>query len=119
VIMVKVKVRTGIAPFSPMEIDSADTTQPPNGEICIGQITFTSKLPSPAVVSLHLCTNRGGYVPIEAACCRLGSSWSSQYLHVKDALAQALAAIFQKIGKAATHELLYVNKLLGNSICPV
>ncbi len=35
VIVVRVKVSRGIEPFSPMEIDSADTSQPPNGEICM------------------------------------------------------------------------------------
>jgi hypothetical protein len=33
VIVVRVKVSIGIKPFSPMEIDSADTSHPPNGEI--------------------------------------------------------------------------------------
>jgi len=33
VIVVRVKVSREIAPFSPMEIDSADTSQLPNGEI--------------------------------------------------------------------------------------
>jgi hypothetical protein len=35
VIVVRAKVSRGIEPFSPMEIDSADTSQPPNGEICM------------------------------------------------------------------------------------
>jgi hypothetical protein len=46
VIVLRVKVSRGIEPFSPMEIDSADTSQWPNGEIwgaLHGQITFTSK----------------------------------------------------------------------------
>ncbi len=34
-IMVRVKVSRGIVPFSPMGIDSADTNQPSNGEICM------------------------------------------------------------------------------------
>ncbi len=34
-IVIGVKVSRGIEPFSPMEIDSADTSQPPNGEICM------------------------------------------------------------------------------------
>ncbi len=33
VIVVRVKVSRGMEPFSPMGIDSADTSQPPNGEI--------------------------------------------------------------------------------------
>ncbi len=33
--VIRVKVSRGIEPFSPMEIDSADTSQPPNGEICM------------------------------------------------------------------------------------
>ncbi len=33
VIVVRVKVSRGTEPFSPMEIDSADTSQPPNVEI--------------------------------------------------------------------------------------
>jgi hypothetical protein len=33
VIVVRVKVRGGIVPFSLMGIDSTDTSQPPNGEI--------------------------------------------------------------------------------------
>jgi hypothetical protein len=37
VIVVRVKVSRGIEPFSPMEIDSADTSQPPNWEICMDQ----------------------------------------------------------------------------------
>jgi hypothetical protein len=37
VILVKVKVSRGTVPFSPMGIDSADTGQPPNGEICMGK----------------------------------------------------------------------------------
>ncbi len=35
VIVVRVKVSRGIEPFSPMEIDSEDTSLPPNGEICM------------------------------------------------------------------------------------
>jgi hypothetical protein len=34
VIVVRVKVSRGIGPFSPMGIDSANTNQPSNGEIC-------------------------------------------------------------------------------------
>ncbi len=34
-IVVRVKVSKGIEPFSPMEIDSADTSLPSNGEICM------------------------------------------------------------------------------------
>ncbi len=33
-IVVRVKVSRGIGPFSPMGIDSANTNQPSNGEIC-------------------------------------------------------------------------------------
>jgi hypothetical protein len=33
VIVVRGKVSRGIVPFSPLEIDSADTNQPSNGEI--------------------------------------------------------------------------------------
>jgi hypothetical protein len=32
-IVVKVKVSRGIVPYPPMGIDSADTSQPPNGEM--------------------------------------------------------------------------------------
>ncbi len=35
VIVVRVKVSRGIVSFSPMGIDSADISQPPNGEICM------------------------------------------------------------------------------------
>jgi hypothetical protein len=35
VIVVRVKVSRGIEPFSPQEIGSADSSQPPNGEICM------------------------------------------------------------------------------------
>ncbi len=35
VIVFRVKVSRGIVPFSPMGIDSADTNQPSNGEICM------------------------------------------------------------------------------------
>jgi hypothetical protein len=35
VIVVRVKVSRGIEPFSPVGIDNADTSQPPNGEICM------------------------------------------------------------------------------------
>jgi hypothetical protein len=34
VIVVRVKVSRGIVPFSPLVIDSADTSKLPNGEIC-------------------------------------------------------------------------------------
>jgi hypothetical protein len=34
-IVVRVKVSRGIEPFSPKGIDSADTSQPPNREICM------------------------------------------------------------------------------------
>jgi hypothetical protein len=51
VIVVGVKVSRGIVPFSPMGIDSADTNQPSNGEICMD-------------IS-HLLPNNS--VPIEAA----------------------------------------------------
>ncbi len=34
-IVIRVKVSRGIEPFSPMKIDSADASQPPNGEICM------------------------------------------------------------------------------------
>ncbi len=44
VIVVRVKVSRGIVPFCPMGIDSADTGQPPNGEIML-----TSKLESQLV----------------------------------------------------------------------
>jgi hypothetical protein len=35
VIVVRVKVSRGFEPLSPMGIDSADTNQPSNGEICM------------------------------------------------------------------------------------
>jgi hypothetical protein len=35
VIVDRVKVSRGIEPFSPMEIDNADTCQPLNGKICM------------------------------------------------------------------------------------
>ena len=35
VIVVRVKVSRGIEPFSFIEIDNVDTSQPPNGEICM------------------------------------------------------------------------------------
>jgi hypothetical protein len=35
VIVVRVKVSRGFEPYSPMGIDSADTNQPSNGEICM------------------------------------------------------------------------------------
>ncbi len=34
-IMVRVKVSRGFEPYSPMGIDSADTNQPSNAEICM------------------------------------------------------------------------------------
>ncbi len=34
-IVVRVKVNRGFESLSPMGIDSADTSQPPNGEICM------------------------------------------------------------------------------------
>jgi hypothetical protein len=34
-IVVRVKVSRGIEPFSPMGVESADTNQPSNGEICM------------------------------------------------------------------------------------
>ncbi len=36
-----VKVSRGIVPLSPTRIDSADTSQPPNGEICMDSSTVT------------------------------------------------------------------------------
>jgi hypothetical protein len=41
-IVVRIKISRGIVPFSPMGIDSADTGQPPMGDLH-GQITITSK----------------------------------------------------------------------------
>ncbi len=34
-IVVRVKVSRGFEPYSPIGIDSADTNQPSNGEICM------------------------------------------------------------------------------------
>ncbi len=34
-IVVRVKVSRGFEPYSPMGIDSADTNQPSNGDICM------------------------------------------------------------------------------------
>ncbi len=62
-IVVRVKVSRAIVPFFPMGIDSADRP--------MGRFAWTNHIyPArhmPAVVPLHLCTNRGGPVPIEAA----------------------------------------------------
>ncbi len=55
-ILVRVKVSIGIEPFSPMGIDSADSSQPPSGEICMDKSQLL-----PAVVPLYLCTSRGGF----------------------------------------------------------
>jgi hypothetical protein len=41
-IVVRVKVRTGFGPFSPMGIDIADTSRLPKGEICMDKSPFTS-----------------------------------------------------------------------------
>ncbi len=62
VIVIRVKVSRRIVPFSSMGIDSANTNQPSNREICIESLTnhMYFKLHSPAVVPLHLYTNRGG-----------------------------------------------------------
>jgi hypothetical protein len=47
-IVVRVKVSRGIEPFSPMGIDSADTSQPPNGGDSHGQFTSTVLSNNPA-----------------------------------------------------------------------
>jgi hypothetical protein len=46
VIVVSVKVSRGIEPFSPMEIDSTDTSQPSNGEICMDKSNILSYNPA-------------------------------------------------------------------------
>ncbi len=45
-IVVRVKVSRGIKPFSPLEIDSADTSQLPNGEICMDKSHLLSNNPA-------------------------------------------------------------------------
>jgi hypothetical protein len=46
VIVVRVKVSRGFEPFSPMGIDSADTNQPSNGEICMDKSLLLSNNPA-------------------------------------------------------------------------
>ncbi len=62
VIVVRVKARRGNEPFSPMEIDSADTSQPPNGEICMDK---SHLLPNNQTRSSTVVRYTSG--PIEAA----------------------------------------------------
>ncbi len=59
VIVVRVKVSIGIWPFFPMGIESADTNQPPNGEICMDKSQIT-QLVVPVPIEAVVCTNRGG-----------------------------------------------------------
>ncbi len=61
VIVIRVKVSRGIEPFSPMGIDSADTRQSPNGEICMDK---SHLLPNNPARQQYRYTS----VPIEAAC---------------------------------------------------
>jgi hypothetical protein len=62
VIVLTVKVSRGFEPFSPIEIESADTSQPSNEEICMGKSHFLPINPARgSIVPLHLCTNRGGF----------------------------------------------------------
>ncbi len=64
-IVIRVKFSRGNKTFSPMEIESADTIQPPNGEICMDK--------------LHLLPNnvvpRYTSVPIEVAVLRRKTSF--------------------------------------------
>jgi hypothetical protein len=60
VVVVRVKVSKGIEPFSPMEIDSANTSQPPNGEIFMDKSRLLQNNPAPQKY-------RYTSVPIEAA----------------------------------------------------
>jgi hypothetical protein len=83
VIVVRVKVSRGNEPFSPMEIDSADTSQPLNEEICMDK---SHLLP---VVPLHLCTNRGGHVPIEAACTNIEAVCTNGVLLIRTQMCNA------------------------------
>jgi hypothetical protein len=59
VIVVRVKVSRGILPFSPTEIDSADTSPSPNGEICLDK---SHLLPNNPARQLYRYTS----VPIKA-----------------------------------------------------
>ncbi len=59
-IVVRVKVSRGIVPFSPLGIDSADTNQPLNGEICMDK---SHLLPNNPARQKYRYT----FVPIEAA----------------------------------------------------
>jgi hypothetical protein len=78
--MVRVKVSRGIVPFSPMGIDSADTSKTPNGVIRMEKSHLLPNNPARQyVVPLHLCAvpieeaspyqQRQPSVPIEAALC--------------------------------------------------
>jgi hypothetical protein len=60
VIVVRVKVSREIEPFSPIEIESADISQPPNGEICTVK---SHTLPNNPARQQYRYTS----VPIEAA----------------------------------------------------
>jgi hypothetical protein len=61
VIVVRVKGSRGIESFSPMKIDSADTSQPPNGDICMDKSHSLPNNPARQSVPIEaLSTNRGG-----------------------------------------------------------
>jgi hypothetical protein len=67
VIVVRVKVSRGIEPFSPMEIDSADTSQPPNGEICMDKSQILPNNPARQWYRYTSVPIEAAKVPIEAA----------------------------------------------------
>jgi hypothetical protein len=52
VIVVRVKVSRGIVPFSLMGIDSVDTNQPSNGEICMDKSHLLPNNPARTVTPL-------------------------------------------------------------------
>jgi hypothetical protein len=63
-IVVWVKVSRGIVPFSPIRIDSTNTSQPTNGEICMDKSDLL--LSNPARQYYRYTS-----VPIEAASCEI------------------------------------------------
>jgi hypothetical protein len=60
VIVVRFKLSRGIKPFSPMEIDSANISHPPNGEICMDKSHLLPNNQPGSSSMLHL-------LPIETA----------------------------------------------------
>ncbi len=70
VIVVRVKVSRGIVSFYPMGIDSADTSQPPNEEICMVKSHLLPNNPAQQEYRYTSVLIEAASVPIEEALCR-------------------------------------------------